>query len=1303
MTTPSPTSPPQSSDSNKQASVNVGKKKRSSWMKRIRTMFSIKRLRALLSKKPRNKKPGNSSLLPINEGARVMELTPDAQVMPEVSGTVAILSLHADEASEETFLDGTPFKAPITAFNKLVEIGECIIDNKKSAGMLLEPYTERLSILRKAMESSSGLINFEPSFKSLEKTLNDTCKELDKIYKATLLNRVLELQEIPDKLEDIFKQLNLTTENFQLELGLANLRKTNRIETQLDHISLENRLGPLFEADYGGRERTTCVQGTREEILEKIISWCKDPSENTPGVYWLSGMAGTGKSTIAATVCEKLQADQDASRLAASFFCSRQSAAAQDRRNIIPTIAYHLALELSGFCHALLENFKDRRMLGVQLHLQDLLVKPWKASKSSRNGLPPLVVVIDALDEIEGSQGSEILQQILKQIETNPNDLNGLRFLVTSRPDPAITRNTMSIPREAVYHLHEVPLDTANKDIQTYLTFHLQDIPPENLQKIVLQTEGLFIYAATIIRLVIPDKNNAPSPSTQKKTLEHLLISLPTGLDRPRKGLPIDSLYEEVLQQALENEDLTHAQRQQLLALLHLVLSVKEPIEIAGIPYLVGNDMLAEEALERVNSLHAVLYVKGGHVFYYHKSFYDFVHEKTRFRNQKLGEDCSPPENIQFHLAFSCFEVMKSLKFNICGLPTSYKDDLEVEWPHGKSLKEVVKLKIPSWLAYACRHWAAHFSGIPARESEQIAKLVKEIQIWLDDRMMFWMEVMSLQKWIAECMDILNTAQKSISQHDGEVASVSLSSNGKKIISGSTNNNIVRIWNIGIGEQEQQLKGHSGSVNAVAFSHDGFKAISGSNDKTVRIWNMETSRQELMMKGHGDRVTSVAFSPRGSKAISGSLDTTVCIWNTETGRQEYRLQGHRDRVTAVAFSFDGSKAISSSYNGTIYIWNTETGNQERQLVGHSDRVNSVAFSSHGLKAISGSHDGTVRIWNVRDGQQEQKLLVEGHAVTSVAFSPDHSKAISGSGERDNTVRIWNLKTGQQEQQLHGHSRKVSSVSFSPDGSKAISGSYDKTICIWNVKTDKQEGEQLDGHHEQVNSVAFNGFRAISGSGDKTVCIWNTKTGKQEQLLQGHKDRVISVAFSSDGQKAVSGSADKDKTLCIWNLATGQQQQRLEGHTRGVSSVTFSSDGSKVISGSYDKTVRIWSLKTGQQEQQLEGHIGPVYSVAFDGSKVISGSGDKTILIWNIETGQQEQLVGHRDRVNAVAFSSDGHKAISGSNDSTVRIWNVVTSQEEQKLTGHSGWVTSVAFSPNESKAISGSFDKTVCIWNLETS
>ncbi|KAG6816769.1 hypothetical protein H0H93_007778 [Arthromyces matolae] len=117
-------------------------------------------------------------------------------------------------------------------------------------------------------------------------------------------------------------------------------------------------------------------------------------------------------------------------------------------------------------------------------------------------------------------------------------------------------------------------------------------------------------------------------------------------------------------------------------------------------------------------------------------------------------------------------------------------------------------------------------------------------------------------------------------------------------------------------------------------------------------------------------------------------------------------------------------------------------------------------------------------------------------------------------------------------------------------------------------------------------------------------------------MDGHTERVTSVAFSSDGSRIVSGSFDR--SVRVWDASTGQELKVMDGHTERVTSVAFSSDGSRIVSGSFDRSVRVWDASTGQELKVMDGHTERVTSVAFssDGSRIVSGSCDQTPYIWD---------------------------------------------------------------------------------------
>lgn len=249
---------------------------------------------------------------------------------------------------------------------------------------------------------------------------------------------------------------------------------------------------------------------------------------------------------------------------------------------------------------------------------------------------------------------------------------------------------------------------------------------------------------------------------------------------------------------------------------------------------------------------------------------------------------------------------------------------------------------------------------------------------------------------------------------------------------------------------------------------------------------------------------------------------------------------------------------------------------------------------------------------------------------------------------------------------------------------------------------------FDGHTDSVWSVALStdGRWALSGSKDKTVRLWDVSSGKCLKTLDGHTHYVSSVVLSRDGRWALSGSWDS--TLRLWDVSSGKCLRAFKGHTGYVLSVVLSGDGGRALSGSgqykgSDNTLRLWDVSSGECLQTFLGHTGSVNSVALDVDSrwALSGSEDRTLRLWDVSSGKcLRTFTGHTSAVCSVALSADGRWALSGSKDKTLRLWDVTSGNCLKAFQGHTRGVFSIALSPDGRWAVSASWDETLRLWDV---
>ena len=378
------------------------------------------------------------------------------------------------------------------------------------------------------------------------------------------------------------------------------------------------------DAGYSCGNRRGCMKGTRKDILSQLESWVND--EQDKRVFWLNGLAGTGKTTIAQTFAEMSFA---VGKLGASFFCSRNFKDRSNLRTIFPTLAFQLAHRYPRFRKQLLPVLKASPDVGREslcFQIEKLIVGPFLATKITT------LIIVDALDECTDDEPASALLSILSRYV---DKIPYVKFFITGRPEPRIRsgfRLELLRPHTEVLRLHEVKRSTVDADIKLFLRAQLSDIPknrsncnlakdwpsPQEIDAVCKKAAGFFIYASTVVKFVTSQYH----PPDESFTL---IISLPDDTSHEgRSGL--DILYTQVLEQALY--DGVRDFHQYFRLVVGAVVLIFYPLSVNALSDLLRNCSTTSRVQSTLRAFHSLLLIPDEMekpVQIFHKSFPDFL------------------------------------------------------------------------------------------------------------------------------------------------------------------------------------------------------------------------------------------------------------------------------------------------------------------------------------------------------------------------------------------------------------------------------------------------------------------------------------------------------------------------------------------------------------------------------------------------------------------------------------------------------------------------------------------------------
>lgn len=325
------------------------------------------------------------------------------------------------------------------------------------------------------------------------------------------------------------------------------------------------------------------------------------------------------------------------------------------------------------------------------------------------------------------------------------------------------------------------------------------------------------------------------------------------------------------------------------------------------------------------------------------------------------------------------------------------------------------------------------------------------------------------------------------------------------------------------------LDGHEAEISRIAWSPDGQKLASASEDRTVRVWDAKTWKPYRTLRGHSAKVYSVAWSPDSRVVAADGWDGTVLLWNIATG-----------------------EVIET------FIWSTTwTGKLSRFGFSHAFRgvAGGLTWSPSNMLAWSSVH--SIRYWDFQSKKQgKTKGLWLGLwplpvQMINPVWSPDGHLLAAGSealvgDERSSPVLVWRVVNGtlQFRSKLNGHREEVNVVSWSPDGSMLASGSNDKTIRLWDIATGREK-KVIEVHPEDQRTANVQGI-CFSSDGHLVatyegfyheVCIWRHDSWERIATLPSFNSPYIASSFAFHPQLPLLATTTilPAKSVAIWRF------------------------------------------------------------------------------------------------------------------------------------------------------------------------
>ncbi|KAM0421070.1 hypothetical protein ACHAPT_011141 [Fusarium lateritium] len=1097
---------------------------------------------------------------------------------------------------------------------------------------------------------------------------------------------------------------------------------------QEDLLSQLPRVGAAYD-HFDNQADVACHPNTRVELLKTIYEWTQDP--HSPRVFWLQGLAGTGKSTISHTVARDLKGDA----LGASFFFKRGDSERDNARRLFTTIAYQLARKLPLLCKHICDAIEaEPRMVEgyLSVQFQGLILGPLKKLQD-QGSTRTLAIVIDALDECEQETHRKTIIELLTK-----SQLRNLKVFVTSRPEFDIRKHFSYA--NGTYQdlvLHRVDQHIVEHDIRVVLEYNMtkfkheynqdsdkdshlaEDWPGNNeLDRLVRICTPLFISVATFLRLL------RLWPEGPDTIVNFFLKDPATSTSEYGK------LYYPVLSRMIELVPSFYRERfmATFKQVIGSIILLSSPLGARPLSRLLKVSI--QEVDGQLRYLRSVLDLPDdnspmGPIRLFHLSFRDFLVHESDAHEFQVEE-----ANTHQRLAAQCLDVLSgTLKTDICGLASPERGRSSIP-------EDTLSTCLPPEAQYASISWVHH-----VKASENMIKDESPVHQFMLKYFLNWLEALTLVDKLSEASRLIDDLQQVTDAKDGVKMSRFLQDAKRFVFAFRTmidraplqlyisalvfapKTSLVRqtfeeqipewIVQLPLVESNWTARLHEFDLgvsgrNYLIFLPNGWIAVTTSNK--VKILDPASAICIHTLTGHGNFVVTLALSQDGRLA-SVSKDGIVKTWDPEGGECLGTWAApDLEKISCMAFSADGHylSLVTEEHQGSLI--ESRTGNlvqgfDLRKRRNSSPGSKKQQFSKNG-KWLALSRNRTIRLFDwesAKDASPRYLKCQRSTAITTMEFSTDGSLLYAASYEM---VFVWETTTGQCLRTLQFPSMAIAALAYSKN--RLAVGSTRGPVVILDLE-EGAKPQWLAGHEKDVESLAFSpDGELLASSANKTSArVWDL-TVTTPETVETQIEPVREIALASDFKLVVSLDFAQ-RNITIWDALHGTRKSQLTFD--GLTAMATTEKTSLLGVGLWGE-IQIFNLDSMSKVQTVATALGWVRSLAFspDGERLAATSSSRgqvqaqcAVQIWDMKhlgTGHVKMLpFEDTEEVSPVALSHDGEQVLFVRDNSQVVVVNLST---DRRWTGHFRHLNAVGFSPDGRHVIAGHPSWAGKIWDSAT-